>query len=118
LSLSPGSPRINVWFSIGLSVGSEGEIRDVRLGGPADKAGAIPGEKIIAVDGHVYSNQALAAAIKSAKGSPEPIRLILQNENLVTNTEVDYHDGERYPTLRRVEGSPAYLDDILKPATQ
>jgi hypothetical protein len=28
---------------------------------------------------------------------------------------MDYHDGERYPTLQRVEGTPAYLDDIVKP---
>jgi hypothetical protein len=30
---------------------------------------------------------------------------------------VDYHDGERYPVLERVEGTPAYLDDITKPRT-
>jgi hypothetical protein len=29
--------------------------------------------------------------------------------------DVDYHEGERYPTLVRNEGAPAYLDDILKP---
>ena len=31
--------------------------------------------------------------------------------------EIDYHDGERYPVLERVEGTPAYLDDITKPLT-
>jgi len=33
----------------------------------------------------------------------------------LTSAEIDYHDGERYPTLERVEGTPAYLDDIIKP---
>jgi hypothetical protein len=28
---------------------------------------------------------------------------------------MDYHAGERYPQLQRVEGSPARLDDILQP---
>ena len=28
---------------------------------------------------------------------------------------IDYHDGERYPSLVRVDGTPDYLDDITKP---
>jgi hypothetical protein len=28
---------------------------------------------------------------------------------------MDYHGGERYPQLQRVEGTPARLDDILQP---
>jgi hypothetical protein len=39
-------------------------------------------------------------------------------ERRVTEADVDYHDGERYPTLLRVEGTPAYLDDIAKPLAQ
>jgi hypothetical protein len=31
--------------------------------------------------------------------------------------DLDYHEGERYPALERVEGIPAYLDDITKPLT-
>jgi len=44
--------------------------------------------------------------------------LILQNDTLVSEVDVDYHDGERYPTLERVEGTPALLDDIAKPLAQ
>jgi len=107
---------INVWFSLGISLDSEGStISDVRVGGPADKAKIFPGEKIMAVNGRVYSKDALRAAIKQAKGSSTPIHLILQNDTLVSEVDVDYHDGERYPTLERVEGTPAYLDDIAKP---
>ena len=69
----------------------------------------------MAVNGRVYSKDALRAAIKQAKGSSTPIHLILQNDTLVSEVDVDYHDGERYPTLERVEGTPAYLDDIAKP---
>ena len=32
-------------------------------------------------------------------------------------TEIDYHDGERYPVLERVDGTPDYLDEITKPLT-
>jgi len=54
---------------------------------------------------------------KEAKGKTEPIHLILQSDTFVTLADIDYHDGERYPTLVRVEGTPAYLDDITKPLT-
>lgn len=105
------------WFSIGLSVGGDGSISDVRWNGPADKASLAPGEKIIAVNGQVYSADALRSAIREAKGNTEPIHLIVQADSFVFMADIDYHDGERYPVLERVEGTPDYLDDITKPLT-
>jgi predicted metalloprotease with PDZ domain len=105
------------WFSIGLSVGDDGSISDVRWNGPADKANLAPGEKIIAVNGQIFSKEALHAAIKSAKGNTEPIHLIVQADSFVSMADIDYHDGERYPVLERVQGTPAFLDDITKPLT-
>jgi predicted metalloprotease with PDZ domain len=117
---SSGSRRgsnIDVWYSIGVRVNSEGNIADVRWNGPADKAKLFPGQKIVAVNGNVFSNDALKTAIKQAKGTSEPIHFILQSDAFVTTADIDYHDGERYPTLVRVDGTPAYLDDITKPLT-
>jgi predicted metalloprotease with PDZ domain len=108
---------LNVWYSIGIRVSAEGVISDVRWAGPADKAKLAPGQKIIAVNGKIFSAEALKAAIKDAKGKTEPIHFILQSDTFVTMADVDYHDGERYPVLERVEGTPAYLDDITKPLT-
>jgi predicted metalloprotease with PDZ domain len=108
---------LNVWYSIGIRVSAEGVISDVRWAGPADKAKLAPGQKIIAVNGKIFSAEALKAAIKDAKGKTEPIHFILQSDAFVTMADVDYHDGERYPVLERVEGTPAYLDDITKPLT-
>ena len=45
------------------------------------------------------------------------LAMIVQADTAVSNAEIDYHDGERYPALERVEGTPAYLDDITKPLT-
>ena len=109
---------IDVWYSIGIRVNAQGEIQDVRWGGPADKAMIAPGQKIIAIDGQVFSADALKDAIKEAKGSTEPIHLILQSETLVSTVNIDYHDGERYPRLVRVGNTSAYLDDITKPLTK
>jgi predicted metalloprotease with PDZ domain len=108
---------INVWYSAGLRITPEGIISDVRWNGPADKARLAPGQKIIAINGNVFSADALKDAIKQAKGATEPIHLILQSDTFVTMADIDYHDGERYPRLVRVDGTPAYLDDITKPLT-
>jgi predicted metalloprotease with PDZ domain len=108
---------IDVWYSIGIRVTGEGNIADIRWNGPADKAKLFPGQKIIAVNGNIFSADALKTAIKDAKGKTEPIHLILQGDTFVTNADLDYHDGERYPSLVRVDGTPDYLDDITKPLT-
>ena len=105
--------------SLGIALDNDGStISDVRVGSAADKGKLIPGQKIMAVNGRVYSKEALHAAIRRSKTAPAPMHFILQNDTMVTEADVDYHDGERYPTLERVEGTPAYLDDIAKPLAQ
>jgi predicted metalloprotease with PDZ domain len=112
---SSGRRTREFWFSLGAAVTDEGVINDVRVGSPADKAKFVPGEKITAVNGTVFSKEALHAAVKQSKTVSQPIQFILQNETKVSVVDMDYHGGERYPTLVRNEGAPAYLDDILKP---
>ena len=116
--MTAGGPRrggMDCWYSLGLRLGADGSIRDVRWGGPADKAKLAPDQKIIAVDGQIFSPDALREAIRAAKGNTEPIRLIVQEDSYVSTAEIDYHDGERYPVLERVDGTPDYIDDITKP---
>ena len=108
---------IDVWYSLGLRISGDGNISDVRWNGPSDKARLAPGYKVLAVNGRAFSADALRSAIREAKGTTEPIRLIVQSESWVNNFNLDYHDGERYPVLERIEGTPAYLDDITKPLT-
>ena len=119
LAAIPGahSGSTDCWFSIGLSVVGDGRIVDVRWNGPADKASLAPGEKIIAVNGRIFSMETLHAAIRGAKGNREPIHLIVQAESFVSMADIDYHDGERFPVLEPVDGTPDYLDDITKPLT-
>ncbi len=110
-----GYGGVDTWYSIGIRVSNDGKIADVRWNGPADKAKIAPGDNIFAVDGQVFSGDRLRAAIRDAKGKTEPIVLIVQSNTFVSTVDIDYHDGERYPVLERVEGTPAYLDDITKP---
>jgi predicted metalloprotease with PDZ domain len=109
--------RVDVWYSIGIRVGADGMIGDVHWDGPADRAKLAPGQKIFAVNGKVFSGDDLRAAIREAKGKTEPIHLIVQSDSFVSLVDLDYHDGEKYPVLVRVDGTPDYLDEITKPLT-
>jgi predicted metalloprotease with PDZ domain len=108
---------LSCWYSLGFYVTGDGTLRDVRVGSPADKAKFFPGEKILAVDGVIFSTDALKAALDKAKGGTDPIHFIVQADSFVSLVDIDYHGGQLYPHLERVEGIPAYLDEITKPLT-
>lgn len=108
---------LECWYSIGLRIASDGTISDVRWNGAADKARLAPGDKILAVDGEIFSNDALQKAIRETKGSTGSIHLLVQADRFVRSAEIDYHDGERYPVLERINGTTDYLDEIVKPLT-
>jgi predicted metalloprotease with PDZ domain len=109
-------PGPNVWYSLGLSLNGKGEISDVVVGGPGDAAKLAPGEKILAVNGIVYSGDALKDAVRATK-TGGPMTLIVQNDTHVRTVAIDYHGGERFPHLERIDGTPDYLDEITKPLT-
>jgi predicted metalloprotease with PDZ domain len=111
----PPRKGIDCWYSIGLRLGPQGRIADVRWGGPGDKAKLAPGEKIIAVDGQIFSTDVMKQAIRAAKDSAAPIHLIVQADSFVKMADIDYHGGERYPVLERVNGTTDYIDDITRP---
>ncbi len=69
----------HVWYSLGLQLGADGTIHDVRWGNLADKARLAPGQKIIAAKGIVYKtdnedhhSNTLVNAIEAAKTSKDP----------------------------------------------
>lgn len=108
---------IDAWYSLGLRLKPDGTFTDVRVFSLADKAKLFPGEKIIAVNGRIYSPDVLKSAIRDSKKSTAPIHFIVQSDSNVHDVDIDYHDGERYPVLERVDGTPDRLADILKPMT-
>src|ERR1700761_1831525 len=106
---------VDVRYSLGMSVGTDGKVKDVIVGGLADKAGFGPDMQIIAVNGRAFTPLLMRAAIQHAQGNGPAIEFIVENTNYYKVVRMDYHGGERYPQLQRVEGSPARLDDILEP---
>jgi predicted metalloprotease with PDZ domain len=107
--------RVDAWFSAGFYVSLTGAIADVRMGSPADKAGLGPGTNVVAVNGHGFTPDVLKQAIRDARGTTKPIEMIVSNDNEFRTVQLDYHDGEKYPRLERVEGTPDLLDEIVKP---
>jgi predicted metalloprotease with PDZ domain len=105
----------NVWYSLGLQVGGDGTIYDVRWGSLADKAKLAPGQKLIAIDGKVFSGEALEQAITAAKTGTDPLKFLMQSQDYITPVSIDYHDGMKYPVMVRVEGTKDYLDEITTP---
>jgi predicted metalloprotease with PDZ domain len=110
------SGAVDFWFSVGLHVNATGALSDVLKGGPADRAGLAPGMKLVAVNGRSFAPALLQAAVHDAEGSDAPaIELIVENTGYYNILNLDYHGGERYPALERVEGVPDSLDEILQP---
>ncbi len=117
--LSESEGGLNAVYSLGFGVNTTGEIRDVIVGSLADKAGLAPEFKIVAVNGRAFAPSLLRQAIRDAKGdaagSGPAIELIVENTGYFKLIKLDYHGGERYPDLVRVDGVPARLDDIIAP---
>ena len=104
----------NLTYSIGLSIANAtGMINSVLWGSPAFKAGMAPGGTILALNGKAFDGDALKTAITAAKTGKDPIVLLVKVDDNYRTFSLDYHDGLRYPVLQRIEGTPAYLDDIL-----
>ena len=108
---------IDMSHSIGLTLASDGTVRDVVPGLPADVAGVAPGTKILGVNGRKYSEQHIRQALKSGKATDSPVILIVENDDFLQTVKIDYHGGERYPILERIAGKPDRLSEILKPAS-
>ena len=81
--------------------------------GPAFNAGLDVGTDIIAVNGRAFSEDALKQAVTIAKGSKEPIDLIVRNGDRFREVTIDYHGGLRYPRLEKTGSGEGGLDRLL-----
>lgn len=99
--------------SIGLVVTNAGVISRVKLGGPADKVGLVPGEKIVSLGSHLWSEKAMDEAIANSVDRAEVIFTVTDGE-AVREVCLDYADGAKYFSLTREEENTSLLDDILQ----
>jgi len=100
-------------YSLGLSVGKDGSIGDVRWDSPAFNAGIGSGATLVAVNSQAYDDDVLEDAVKAAKDGKAPIELMLKEFDRYRTVSIDYRGGLRYPHLERIEGKPDYLTRIF-----
>ncbi len=105
-------------YSLGITVAPDGKIGDVIVGSPAYQAGVGPGMRLVAVNGRKWSPEVLRDALRAAKGTEQPIELLVENAQFFKTYSVAYHEGEKNPHLERVNSKPDLLGDILKPLSR
>jgi predicted metalloprotease with PDZ domain len=106
---------VNAIYSLGLRLVADGNVQDSLFEGPAYLAGIIPGMRVVAINDRAYTPVLLHDALKTSMKNDQPIRFLVLNDDYYKICSVNYHGGERYPHLVRVEGKPDLLDDISKP---
>lgn len=102
-------------YSVGLVLNREGEVTTSVWNSPAYRAGLDVGTVVTAVNGQAYSPERIKAAVMAAKGTREPIRLLVRAQDEVREVLVDYHDGPRYPRLQKIGTGQTGLDRLLSP---
>jgi predicted metalloprotease with PDZ domain len=99
---------------VGLLLASDGTITDVVRNSAAWRAGLGPGMKVLAVNGHSWSSEALRQAIASEGNVAAPLHVVVQTQSRIFETAMEIHVGLRYPRLDRNSYADT-LSEILKP---
>lgn len=113
--------------SLGFSVGgggggapdataNPGQLGSVWWNSPAFNAGITPDMQIVSVNGKAYSTKVLRDALMEAERTKQPIELQFRRGDEYKSFSIPYYGGLRIPSLERVDGTPARLDDILAPS--
>jgi len=104
---------VDVRYSLGLALKETGEIADVLIGSPADKAGLAPGMTIVAVNGRAFNGKMLHDAVAGSKTAQGPMELIVANGEFFKTYKLDYHGGEQFAVLVRETAKPDVLGEII-----
>jgi predicted metalloprotease with PDZ domain len=106
---------LNALYSLGLRVGTNGNVLDSLVGGPAYLAGITTGMRLVAINDRAYTPDLLHDTLKAGTKDDRPIRVLVLNDDYYQTCSVSYHGGERYPHLVRVETRPDLIDELSKP---
>jgi predicted metalloprotease with PDZ domain len=109
---------LDMTYSLGSSIASDGTIAYTIDGLPFARAGVPPGAKLLAVDGEAFSTERLRIAVDAAVRDGKPIGIIYDDLGTIVTASVPYRGGQRYPQLVRVAGTPDLLSAIAAPKTK
>jgi predicted metalloprotease with PDZ domain len=102
-------------YSLGLRVGKDMKIADVLWNSPAFNAGLASSMTVVAVNGMSATPDGLKRAIVANQKTNTPVVLVVNDLDHLSTVTIDYRGGLKYPHLKRIEGKPALLDQILAP---
>jgi len=105
---------IDAAYSVGLLVHADGTIVDTIEGMAAAKAGIGPGMKVVAINGRRFTPEVFHDTLKAGKGASQPLELLVENTDYYKTYKLDYHDGEKFPHLERIDSKPDVLSEIIK----
>lgn len=104
-------------FSLGLKVDMDGTVLDVIPEMAAEKAGVVPGIKLLGVNGRRWTPEILRENIRDAKGHSEPINLLGDDDGVLESYAIHFSEGEKFAHLKRNPSRPDLLGAIIKPLT-
>ncbi len=118
----PEAPRGESWHgggvdareSIGARFSSNGNVQDILLDSPADKAGLGPTMQVEGVNGYVWSADRMIEAIaqSAVRGT---IDLMFVSGDRFLHRTIEYDGGPRYPKLVRADDKADRFGEILTP---
>ena len=112
-----GNGYLNLQFSLGMNVETDGTVTLSHWGMPAFDAGVVRGAQIVAVDGEAYSAERLKRAITEMKDDSGAIVLLIKRGDRYVEAPIGYHGGLRYPWIEPVGEEEQPLDRLLAPRT-
>lgn len=110
--------KIDASWSIGVVVLANGLVQDVLPASETFQAGVAPGMMVTQVNGEKWSIPAFRKAIVRAKDPSHALDLTLQQGRRQLECRLQYHEGEKYPHLQRIQGKEDLLQKIFASRTQ
>lgn len=107
--------QLDYTFSMGMTLETDGTVRDVVHGGPSYNAGIGPMMKVKAVNGQHFSPEVLREAVENTRTSTTPLTLLVANGAYYKTVAVDYQGGLHSPHLERDTRKPDLLSEIIRP---
>jgi predicted metalloprotease with PDZ domain len=106
--------NVDASFTVGLYL-KDGVVTDVVFGSPAYEAGIVAGMHLTSINGRKFDADVLHEEIAAAKGTTKPMAMTIEQASTAMTVHVNYHDGERYPHLQRIDGRADLLSEIIRP---
>ena len=102
-------------YSLGLVIGNEGDVQQVRWNSPAWRAGMARDMHVIAVNGRSYDGERLDNTLRDAMRSRQATTLLIRDQDAVRTVAIPYFDGPRQPHLERIANTTDALAALLAP---